>query len=117
MATLSEANYSLVLDHPLPQEQQLVSSEEQVSIPISEPNSLADSDSIVLYQRNYSSKNGLDIPNEQDEEKIRGFEVDIYTSSFQSEMFWRSFLISFLYSSGIGVLILSRYRTSSSKFH
>jgi len=117
MATLSEADYSLVLDYPLPQEQQVLSPQEQSSRPISRGNSSEDSDSIVLYQRNYSSKNNSDVPNHQDQGQIGDFEVDMYTSSFQLGMFLRSFLISFLYSSGIGVPILLILRPCYSNFY
>jgi len=66
------------------------------------------SDSIVLYQRIYSSNNEPErVPLDPlNPANPKSFEVDMYASDFQFGMFLRTFLITLLICSGIGILLL-----------
>jgi len=105
----SEANYSLALDYPLPQESAIP--EQQGS----ESQSLLDKrhpdPSIILYQRNFSSRNKLD---QSDSNK---FEVDMYASPFQLGIFLRSFFICLFYTSGIGMVLSALFTCFHSNFY
>jgi len=121
MATLSEANYSLVLDYPV-QDESVIPEEPEIA----EQEVSDDSDGLILYQKYHSAKDEEDVLNQAQVEQIgeinssqrsiEEFEVNMYSFSFQFGMFFRSLLISLLYAIGIGVPLLIPLACCGSNF-
>lgn len=111
MATLSEANYSLILDFPVSEESTVIEKEPTVT----DQNQSHNEYTFILYQKRHSTRNEEEIEiseeeKQQDETKmsqepLEEFDVNLGPSSFQITMFLRSFFLYILWMSGIGLVL------------